>query len=191
MFGFRACKWSHGASSSIHQDNETLKRGSWKTILRDFSWLVVHFFPKPNRQQADVQPNFLLKKGWLALSNFMAIFHGFFPGKSGSQSRGQTNWLFSQVSLVYTCYVRLPFYPWRHIEIACNIQLDTHLDSSLGENYTLSSMHSGLFSKYLIHAETFRAQRVAWKTDKTLIILACFSTKLTFWAPHTLSWRVK
>ena len=38
----------------------------------------------------------------------------------------------------------------------------------------------GLFSKYLFHPETFRAQRVACKTDKTLIILACFSTKLTF-----------
>ena len=39
-------------------------------------------------------------------------------------------------------------------------------------------MHSGLFSKYLFHPETFRAERVAWKTGKTLTIWAYFSTKL-------------
>ena len=55
-------------------------------------------------------------------------------------------------------------------------------------NFELQSLknflptHSGLFSKYLFHPETFRGQRVASKPDKTLTILACFSTKLTFLA---------
>ena len=36
--------WSSANASSIHQDNETLKRGSWKTILRDFSTAQLTFF---------------------------------------------------------------------------------------------------------------------------------------------------
>ena len=39
-------------------------------------------------------------------------------------------------------------------------------------------LHSGLFSKYLFHPETFRAQRVAWKTDKTLVIFSVFFNKI-------------
>ena len=48
---------------------------------------------------------------------------------------------------------------------------------------TYFQMHRvDFFQVFFFHPETFRAQRVAWKADKTLTLLACFSTKLTFWA---------
>ena len=38
--------------------------------------------------------------------------------------------------------------------------------------------HSGLFSKYLFQPETFRAQRVAWKTDKNFNKISAFFNKI-------------
>ncbi len=35
-------------------------------------------------------------------------------------------------------------------------------------------MHSGIFSKYLLHPEASSVEGVVWKTDKTLTILSFF-----------------
>ena len=40
-------------ASSIHQDNETLKRGSWRTILRDFSTAL---FSEEEQRNIEVKP---------------------------------------------------------------------------------------------------------------------------------------